>query len=321
MREVVALRPGILTTVQDLGRPNYRSYGVAMCGAIDPLALVVANRMVGNSDDAAALEITLGNCAFRFESATHFALAGADTDARLDSEPVAPWSAASAKAGQVLELSVPRSGMRTILALNGGIDVPNALGSRSTDLAAGFGGHQGRQLKSGDRLALGEPHNDVAQERFRVKPPQWEFDSHVIGALRGPEYDSFSAEARRALWNDEWIVSPESNRMGYLLKGPVLDRVSGQGGMELSHGVLPGVIQVPPSGEPIVLLNDAQTTGGYPKIAVVIAADLRKFADMALGGRLRFREYTAAEAAEAKRNVERYLMEVTAAIQSQAKSA
>ena len=316
MREIVAVRAGMLSSVQDLGRFGHRAEAVAQSGAIDSLALRAANRLAGNDDAAAAVEVTLGSAAFRFAADARFALCGADCDADLDGAPVAAWSARVAPAGSLLTLRPPRTQARTILAVDGGIDVDAVLGSRSTDLVCGFGGYRGRALRDGDRLALGTPAARYRNETLRVKPPQWSFDASVVPVLSCDEFASFSAQAREAFWNATWTVSRQSNRMGYRLEGSALHRELGTNGTILSHAVFPGVIQIPPSGEPIVLLNDAQTTGGYPKAGVVAGTGYWALAQLAPGAALRFVPCTLEEARKGRAQLDAYLEEVKAAIAS-----
>ncbi|EEG10058.1 5-oxoprolinase subunit C family protein [Pseudogulbenkiania ferrooxidans] len=288
------LRPGVQTTVQDLGRHGLRHLGIGQGGALDMPALRMANRLVGNPEGAAGLEIVLGPVQLRFLRDGWLALTGADFDATLDGAPVwCGWRQAM-RAGQVLQLRGCHHGMRAYLAVDGGIAVPEVLGARATDLAAGFGGFAGRALQAGDRLPQGAA---VALEgRAGSRPPQW---TPEIRALPGPEYDEFSAAAQDALWTRPWSVTPQSNRMGYRLAGPALERTARH--ELLSHGVLPGVVQVPPGGQPIVLLADAQTSGGYPRIATVIEADLWKLAQARPGAELHFVPTTLAEARHALR--------------------
>ncbi|VVE86602.1 biotin-dependent carboxyltransferase family protein [Pandoraea bronchicola] len=311
-------RAGLLTTVQDLGRPRQREYGVASGGAVDSLACTVANRLVGNDLNAATLEITMGACVLRFSAATLVALTGADCHADLDGTPVWSWWRFPVARGQTLTLRPARFGMRTYLAVAGGIDVPETLGSRSTDLAAGFGGFEGRALRDGDRIAIGHAGAAVRHvEPLGVRPPVWLSDplAHRVRVLPGPEYDDFTAATHKRFWENPWQVTPNSNRMGYRLSGPEpLERKKNRSHDLLSHGVLPGVIQVPPSGQPIILLADAQTTGGYPKIGTVISADLWRLGQARLGGTLYFSECSAAEAREALREQLRYLAQIERAL-------
>ena len=289
------LRAGPLTTVQDLGRTAWRDRGISRCGALDDLALIQANLLVGNAPGAAGIEFTLGAATLRFAADGQVAFTGTDADATLDGRPVRPGWREAVRAGQVLKLAAPRERMRTLLAVSGGIDVAQALGSRSTDLKAGFGGFEGRALHDDDVLPW-RPPAAPARRRVGLRPPPWDASVRV---MPGPEHDQFSSAARDAFWSADWTLTPQSNRMGFRFAGPVLGRIVTA---DLpSHGVLPGVIQVPPSGQPIVLLADAQTTGGYPKIGVVIAADLWKLAQLRLGATLRFVRCTRDDAVAALR--------------------
>jgi biotin-dependent carboxylase-like uncharacterized protein len=276
------LRAGPLATVQDLGRSAWRDRGISRCGALDELALGWGNLLVGNAPDTAGLEFTLGPASLRFDADCSIAVTGTDADASLDGQPLRPWWRRRVRAGQTLKLAAPRERMRSYVAISGGIALPRELGSCSTDLKAGFGGLDGRALRDGDRLPL-DPPATLPARAVGLRPPDWDATLRV---LPGPEHEEFAPASRETFWRNGWQVTPQSNRMGYRLAGPVLVR---EHGAELaSHGVLPGVIQVPPSGQPIVLLADAQTTGGYPKIGVVIRADLWKLAQLRLGAMLRF---------------------------------
>ncbi|MCW3479983.1 biotin-dependent carboxyltransferase family protein [Neisseriaceae bacterium JH1-16] len=301
MLEVI--QAGTLCSVQDLGRPGLRHLGIGPGGALDALALMVANRLVGNRLGAAGLEIPLGPLELRFGRDGSLALAGADFDATLDGMPVWPGWRTPVHAGQRLHLAAARFGQRAYLAVDGGIDVPLVLGARGTDLGAGFGGLQGRALRVGDRLPQGRPNPHWP--RRGVKLPDW---SPLLRALPGPDYPAFAANAQRRFWGEAWQVSADSDRVGYRLLGNTLH-------CELehelpSHAVLPGVVQVPPSGQPIVLLADAPTTGGYPCLAVVIEADLWLLAQARPGARLGFVRCGLAEAAAARDAQARYLRQL-----------
>ncbi|OUM01815.1 biotin-dependent carboxyltransferase family protein [Variovorax sp. JS1663] len=317
---LTVLRPGPLASVQDLGRHGHRQQGICPGGALDALGLVLANRLVGNADGAAGLELTLGGCEIRFETSTRIALVGDDFGARLDGAPLWPGWSMPVAAGQVLRLGaanewIGKTGLRSWLAVAGGIDVPPVIGSRSTDLKAGFGGHEGRALKKGDRLPLGLPGLDaarMARRAFGVRAPDW--DQHedgtvVLRVMPGPEFDQFTVASRELLWREAWRITPQSNRMGNRLEGPELKRKRSTD--MLSSAVIPGTIQVPPSGQPIILMGDAQTTGGYPRIGVVIRADLWKLARAPLNGRLRLVEVDAAAALEAWGAQQQYLAHVS----------
>jgi len=330
------IRAGVLTSVQDLGRRGYRHLGVSSGGALDALSLEIGNRIVGNRPDAAGIEVTFGPTVLRFKHATRVAITGTDFGATLDDKPVYSWWSLPVRAGQELTLRAAKRGMRCYVAIAGGIDVLPMLGSRSTDLAACFGGLGGRALRDGDRLPVGvpQPHKGIAfspeEPAFGVKAPAWcKFvlvDEPVrrgrhspglawavpIRVLRGPEYDSFSDAAQESVWNEEWTITPNSNRMGFRLSGTALER---REKIELlSHAVLPGTIQVPPNGQPIILMGDAQTTGGYPKIGAVIRADLWKLAQVKLNGGVRFIETSVEEARHALADERQYVSQVETAI-------
>lgn len=314
-------KPGMLASVQDLGRHGHRQLGICPGGALDVLALTLANRLVGNADAAAGLEITMGGCEIRFETSTRIALVGDGFGARLDGAPLWPCWSVPVAAGQTLKLGganaagVKKAGLRSWLAVAGGIDVPPVLGSRSTDLKAGFGGHQGRALRKGDRLALGASALDAARlgrRPFGVRGPDWGPEesngSIALRVLPGPEFEQFTVASHAQLWSERWRITAQSNRMGSRLAGAELKRKRSTD--MLSSGVIPGTIQVPPSGQPIILMGDAQTTGGYPRIGVVIRADLWKLAQAPLDGRLRLVQVDMAEALAAWAEQQRYLAQV-----------
>ena len=313
------VKPGMLASVQDLGRHGHRQLGICPGGALDTLALTLANRLVGNAAKAAGLELTMGGCEIRFDQDTRIALAGEAFGATLDGAPIAPCWSVPVAAGQVLRLAGAaagsRGGLRSWLAVAGGIDVPLVLGSRSTDLKAGFGGLEGRALRKGDRLPQGAVALDESQlgrKPFGVHAPEWsEAPGEPIDlrVLPGPEASQFPQAAHKLLHGEAWRITPQSNRMGSRLAGPELKRKRGATDM-LSSGVVPGTVQVPPSGQPIILMGDAQTTGGYPRIAVVIRADLWKLAQAPLGGLLRLVEVDEQSALDAWDAQQRYLAQV-----------
>ncbi|SDZ46835.1 biotin-dependent carboxylase uncharacterized domain-containing protein [Variovorax sp. YR634] len=318
---IVIRKPGVLASVQDLGRHGHRQLGICPGGALDVLALTLANRLVGNADGAAGLELTMGGCELQFEADTRIALTGDDFSASLDGVPLWPCWSVPVAAGQTLRLAganapgVKKVGLRSWLAVAGGIDVPQILGSRSTDLKAGFGGHEGRALRKGDRLPTGaSPLNAAQRERraFGLRGPDWgpnEDDGAIaLRVLPGPEFELFTLAAREQLWGERWRITPQSNRMGSRLAGAELKRK--RGGDMLSSGVIPGTIQVPPSGQPIILMGDAQTTGGYPRIGVIIRADLWKLAQAPLNGRLRLVQVDQPQALAAWADQQRYLSQV-----------
>lgn len=311
------LATGAQNTVQDLGRDGYRNIGVATSGAMDPLALRIGNLLLGNDEGLAALEVQTFPLELRFTCDTTIALTGADAQARLDGAPLLPWWRCTVKAGQCLALGYPRGGARVYLCVAGGVDVPELMGSRSTSLRGGFGGFQGRVLQVGDVIASGQaPDPASTAVSFGVLPPAVAMAAAfprdtdgtlLLRALPAGEYGLFERDRER-FWAQPWKISAQSNRTGYRLAGEPLVP---QSTVEMrSYGLVPGVVQVPPGGEPIIQLSDANTAGGYPKIAGVIDADLWRLGQAPIGSRIRFVEASAPEAIAAEQAIENYLAEI-----------
>ena len=308
------IRAGMSSSIQDAGRIGWRQYGISLSGVLDHPAMQTANMLVGNAPDSAVLEITLGQFCAEFQRDGWIGLAGAGCQAQLDGEPVWTGWRTAVKKGQRLTLSMPQRGMRSYLAVNGGYAVEQRLDSASTDLKAGFGGFNGRQLQDGDSLPLGEPTCDFSQPAG-VRQLLW---GNRVRAMPGPEYHEFSADSQEAFWRSAWRLNPQSNRMGYRFQGRKLTRNVGRD--LLSHGLIPGVIQVPPNGQPIVLLADAQTTGGYPRIACVIEADLYHLAQLRLREPIHFVYCTLQEALQAKREQQRSLEQMAWGLANESRS-
>lgn len=293
-----------LLTIQDLGRHGWRHLGVPRCGVMDTLALQQANLLLGNAPDAAALEITSGPVLLRFTRAAHIVLMGADMQASqlaadsttVKNPRVLPGFVTALAGGDCLRLQQPpASGQRAVLAVAGGFDVKPVMGSRSTDLINGFGGLHGKALRAGDKVPIGTVYGqptDHTPECRGVRQSRW---STVLRILPAADFRCFDERARSALLETRWRVHSDSNRMGLRLRGEPLTLAAGQA-RHLSMGVLPGLIQVPADGQPIVLAADAQTTGGYPAIASVISADLWQLAYLGPGTLLSFSEVSLAEA-------------------------
>ena len=270
-----------LASVQDLGRYGWRRYGIGHAGAMDTLALRAGNALLDNPDDAAAIEITLGFMQVRFEQDTPFCITGAFYLADLDNLPVHSYWRYTAKRGQVLTLHRAVQGMYGYLCVQGGFDVPQVLGSRSTDLKAALGGLEGRYLKTNDKLAT--CGTEKVLSRIGIAPIDMAIRIH---ALPSSEYNAFNRTAHYRFWQDTWTLQSDSNRMGYRLSGSALSMTEP---IEmLSHAVQFGTVQVPPNGLPIILMADTQTTGGYPKIASIAQADLGRLAQVRFGGKIRF---------------------------------
>ncbi|EWY36196.1 hypothetical protein N825_29515 [Skermanella stibiiresistens SB22] len=287
-----------LATVQDLGRSGALRWGVGTAGAMDGMALACGNLLLGNEEGAAAIEAQVFPFEVRFETDGAFAITGADCSATLDGDPLPPWSAAWAVAGAVLRLGLPAPGRwrgaRAYLCVEGGIDVPAVLGSRSTQLRGAIGGFEGRALRRGDRMRSAPPASGApGVAEVGVVPPvialPLDVDGHIaVRVLPAAEYDRFKPASHRAFWSEPWKVTPHSDRYGFRLAGPALETLAP---LEMrSHGIVPGVIQVPPGGQPIVQMCDAQPSGGYPKIGTVIEADLWRLGQAPIGGSVRFVE-------------------------------
>lgn len=273
------LRAGMLTTVQDLGRPGHRAMGVVQGGAADAFALRVANLLVGNPEDAAGLEFTLIGPELKVVRDSLVALGGAEF------EGLPRWQPVRIPAGTVLKLGHARSGCRGYLAIAGGVEVPPVLGSRGTYLRAGLGGHEGRALRDGDALSVPAVNRTVRDHWHideRIVPP---YSSHpILRFVRGAQAGEFG----EPLLAGEYAVSVQSDRMGLRLAGP--EQVRRSSVELLSSPVAPGTVQVPPDGRPIVLLADAQTIGGYPQIGHIISPDQPLAAQLRPGDRVRFQE-------------------------------
>jgi antagonist of KipI len=303
---LIVTRAGFRTTIQDLGRIGFRQFGVSSGGALDLHALRTANLLAGNDENAAGLEFTQGKIRLRFDDERIIGWCGGDYEVCLASHSIPRGHSALVLAEDELSISGPRQGWRGWLAVSGGLAVPPVLGSRSTDLRANFGGLEGRALRDGDKLLLGDQSDfarsliDLLKER-RVSswssPAEWSSTAKtkpILHIVRGCDWDRFNASTLDALTSETFSVSPDSDRMGVRLNGPELHR---NDDVDLvSEAVAPGTVQVPPGGRPILLLGDCQTIGGYPKIAHVITIDLSIAAQLRPGETVRFQEISLSEA-------------------------
>ncbi|CAN7650464.1 biotin-dependent carboxyltransferase family protein [Neorhizobium sp. LjRoot104] len=312
------IETGPFNTIQDLGRPGYRAIGVSASGAMDPLAVRIGNILVGNPQDAAAIEIQMFPFKLRFEKPAVFAVTGTDGQPLLDGRALLPWCAYRAETGEILELKQPPKLARAYIVLGGGVDVPVLMGSRSTALRGGFGGNAGRPLIKGDRVevcaapeSLPLPASGIAAVApavaLREVFPVTDDGTLLIRAIPAGEHELF-ADDGEAFWSQVWKISSRSDRTGYRLSGEPIKPVKT---VEMrSHGVVPGVVQMPPGGEPIIQMSDANTAGGYPKIAGVIEADLWRLGQARAGSRLRFVHSTHAEARSVEQLVSRYVEDI-----------
>ncbi len=320
---ITVRQAGIQTTVQDLGRPGWQHAGVPVGGAMDLQAHRIANLLVGNGADAAALECALGGFAVQFATPALVALTGRDITASLDGTPVIAWRPFRVERGALLAI---HGGCRTTIAIAGGIDVPIVLDARGTSLRAGFGGWHGRALRRDDVLPFGTPSHlgdriiaHLVEERLTFA--RWGAGPGLVPAysaaprvraIAGPELTQLDPASRALLLSDSFRIAPDSDRMGYRLAGHALSLTNPR--EMLSSGVTAGTIQLPPGGAPIVLMADRQTTGGYPRLGDVISADLPLLAQLRPGDTVRFALSTLEEAQACWRQVERDLATAQAAL-------
>ncbi|MCU0520376.1 MAG: biotin-dependent carboxyltransferase family protein [Anaerolineae bacterium] len=308
---------GQLTTVQDRGRIGWARYGVPPSGPMDALALTAANELVDNTPDSAGLEITLHGPILRAWQDCLIAVCGAEFELWVGRLPVPTWSAIFVRAEYLIRFGARSRGARAYLAIAGGIDTPPFLGSRSTHLKGGFGGLDGRALFNGDYLAIGPLSPGALDVRLRSSAQMitkagraWPAaqrpiytDAPILRVVLGPQHDHFTPEAMNYFLATAYTLTPKADRMGIHLQGERLTHRQRPDGTLadgiVSDGLVTGSIQVPPNGQPIVMMVDHQTTGGYPKIATVIRADLPLLAQCLPGNTVRFRAVSVAEASAA----------------------
>ncbi|UPK44409.1 biotin-dependent carboxyltransferase family protein [Paenibacillus pabuli] len=311
---IEVIRPGLLSTVQDEGRTGFRRYGIHPGGVMDTFAARAANVLVGNSRDAAVLEMTLTGPELHFYESRLISLCGADLTATVDALPVPLWRPVVVLAGSVLRFGRCSSGLRAYMAIAGGIAVPEIMGSCSTDLKTGFGGNEGRALKVGDRLSEGEASweaqaalhalsVEAEKNNRRMGAPAWYLSSRewlayqadpVIRVMPGKDSAVFDEDSLERFHKERYVISPQSDRMGYRLEGAKLKLRQPMD--RLSEAVTYGTVQVPADGQPIILMADHQTIGGYPVIAQVARVDLPVLAQARPGGRVAFERITYQEA-------------------------
>ena len=291
-------KKGLLTTVQDLGRFGYQRYGMSVCGAMDRFAMELGNLLVGNLPGEAVLEATVMGPAIAFDEPEIFAVTGGDFGPALNGEPIENNRAYLASEGDVLSLPAAKSGARAYVAFAGGLDVEEVMGSKSTCLKAGIGGLEGRVIQEGDSIALKEPCGWLPGLEDRAVPASAlpPYGSRVeVRFTYGPQDDLFSAAGRKTFTSSEYTLSDKSDRMGFRMDGPAVERAAGSDGNIISDGICFGAIQIT-NGQPIVMMADRQTTGGYPKIGCVITADLPLLAQLKAGDKVRFRAVSVAAA-------------------------
>ena len=306
MTEVLRVHePGLFTTIQDTGRLHAIASGVPPGGAMDRFAHSAANLIVGNDRSAATLECTLTGPGLLIEAPCLVAVTGADFDLRVNGAPAPAWIAISLRAGDELAFAGRRRGARAYLAVAGGILGDRWLGSMSTNVMAARGGMHGRPLATGDVIAAGQSAMAAVTGRGLARQLRPRYDEHTLHLVAGPHISRLGADARAALFSSAFVVSPDSNRMGYRLEGPGLET---SGEELLSFGLVAGALQLPSSGQPILLMADHQTAGGYPVVATVVSASMAVAAQLAPGDEVRFAE-TSIETALQMRAVQREALE------------
>lgn len=326
------VRPGLLTTVQDLGRNGRQHLGVPVNGAMDALSLRLANLLVGNDEGEAALEITINGPTLRFRNEVVMAITGADFAPKIDGDAAPQGRPVRVPEGAVLEFGHATSGARGYLAVAAGFDLPRVMGSWSTALRGAYGGFKGRALRKGDVVPLRSPEEAhtprwvrlLSRTRRGVAFPNWSVNRlafvtpkspQTLRVLPGRHWQSFPIATREQLTNGEFEVTNDSDRMGFRLSGPALP--ARKGTEVLSEAVVAGAIQVPHSGQPIVLMADRQTTGGYPVIAVVARVDLPLLAQLRPKDKLQFQAVTPQQSYAALFACEREVNKVREALSAQ----
>src|SRR6184192_817240 len=306
MTEVLRVHePGLFTTIQDTGRLHAIASGVPHGGAMDRFAHSAANLIVGNDRSAATLECTLTGPGLLIEAPCLVAVTGADFDLRVNGAPAPMWGAISLRAGDEVAFGPRRGGARAYLAVAGGVLGDRWLGSMSTNVMAARGGMHGRPLATGDVIAAGQSAMAAVTGRGLARQLRPRYDEHTLHLVAGPHISRLGADARAALFSSAFVVSPDSNRMGYRLEGPGLET---SGEELLSFGLVAGALQLPSSGQPILLMADHQTAGGYPVVATVVSASMAVAAQLAPGDEVRFAE-TSIETALQMRAVQREALE------------
>lgn len=271
MKILRVITPGLFTTVQDLGRYGYLRYGVPICGAMDTFSFVAANLLVDNNPTEACLETTLISPELEALETANIAITGGTVSPQINGQDVSMWQTVEVQKGDFISFGRMQSGCRAYISIRGGIDAPLVLGSRSTYVRGGFGGVKGRQLRKDDII---EGREMVPLTSTYAMPRELvpQFAGHfIVNVVLGPQMDKFTEKGVDTLLSNPFSVSLDADRMGYRLEGPTIEHEAEAD--IVSDGVLPGAIQVPKNGKPIIMMRDAQTTGGYPKIAAVITSD------------------------------------------------
>ncbi|WP_231495817.1 biotin-dependent carboxyltransferase family protein [Paucisalibacillus sp. EB02] len=309
------IKPGLLTTIQDLGRKGYQKYGMSVSGAVDHYAHRIANILVGNQENAATLEVTLIGPTFKVLETRTIAITGADLTPYLNNCPVPLWRSFTVHEGDILSFQGYRSGCRAYIAVAGGMDAENTLGSKSTDLISEIGGHHGRRLTKGDTIKATnvQANNEKCfARRLSIELIPTYTKNVRVRTILGPQEDSFTTKGIETFLSSEYTVTKDSNRMGCRLDGPTIEHKNDAD--ILSEGLFMGAIQVPQNGQPILFLSGRPSVGGYTKIGGVISVDLPKVAQLKPNDRVSFEIVTLDEAHEKLRKQENIIKILQAGI-------
>jgi biotin-dependent carboxylase-like uncharacterized protein len=315
MEALEVIHKGALTTIQDLGRYGYMRYGVSICGALDKFALRIGNLLVGNNEGEAALEVTILGPKLIALKGLRLAFTGADLSPEINGIPSPMWCCITVKEGDIISFGTLRSGCRAYLCISGGIDVPLTMLSRSTHIRMGLGG-LGRALTKGDVIHVKEWEKDLGKlissnKLMKGKIPTYMKD-WLVRVVLGPQNEYFTPKGVKTFFEGEYVITPESDRMGYRLNGPKIEH--NLGADVITDATPPGSVQVPGDGMPIILLADALTTGGYPKIAVVISADQDKLAQAKPGDKIRFGKVNIFQAHKILADMENTIKEIRSSL-------
>nr|WP_321409998.1 biotin-dependent carboxyltransferase family protein [uncultured Carboxylicivirga sp.] len=289
MNKIKVIKAGLLSTIQDEGRADFQKIGMPVGGAMDLIALKMANYLAGNNPLEAAIEMTMTGCCIEFYSDTFIGIAGAMPELTLNSLPIEPYRTIQIKAGDVLDILKINQGARTYLSIAGGFDLPDIMGSKSTYLYGKLGGFNGRALKVGDNIPINKSKPNLKLRRIKEKHiPQLPTES-VLRILPGPEKERFTWNGLVNFLTEPYSLSPHCDRMGFRLDGPAIEHLNNDADI-ISSPIAFGTIQVPSHGSPIVMMADRQTTGGYTRIANVISADFSILAQLKPGDKICFKE-------------------------------
>ena len=327
---VEIIRAGILTTIQDLGRYGYQKFGLNINGAMDEGAARVANILVGNDEKDAVLELTLTGASIKMNADHLIAICGGDMSATMNGQSIPMWQPFIASKDAVINFNHYKNGCRVYIAIAGGIAIPAVLGSYSTNLRATIGGYEGRALRNGEIIEVSDMRSQSCSMGLWQKLQTGDTrafnaqhfgmaheDSIKIRFIAGPEYEWLDEVNKQKFTQSKWFIDAQSDRMGYRLQGPSLEMISKQ--ELITEGVVHGTVQLPANGQPIVLLSDRQTTGGYPRIAVVAAVDIPIFGQLKPGSTITFTAITIEEAEQLLFESEQDIKRLKIAIQLKSK--